>query len=141
MGGHYTDALNYAIKMPDGTIRYPGGTENKSTEGWNYLWSKTKIQWGIENDFIVFKKTQGKWNVYNKRYSKIDNTGKPFNRTTPFRNLITSDQCNTAQGTAEITSVLSIRKFDFPKPSKLIKHLLLNIVRSHCSSITDSSSF
>lgn len=134
VGGHYTDALNYPIEMPDGTIRYPGGTENKSSEGWNYLWSKTKIQWGIENDFIVFKKTQGKWNVYNKRYSKIDNTGKPFNRTTPFRNLITTDQCNTAQGTAEITSVLSVRKFDFPKPSKLIKHLLLNIVRSHKSS-------
>ena len=130
VGGHYSDALNYAITMPDGTMRYPGGTNTKSQEGWNYLWSKSKVEWGIQNDFIVFKKSKGLWNVYNKRYSKIDNSGNIIERSIPFRNLITSDQCNTAQGTAEITSIFSIRPFDFPKPSKLIKHLLMNIVRS-----------
>ena len=129
VGGHYSDALNYAITMPDGTMRYPGGTNTKSQEGWNYLWSKSKVEWGIQNDFIVFKKSKGLWNVYNKRYSKIDNSGNIIERSIPFRNLITSDQCNTAQGTAEITSIFSIRPFDFPKPSKLIKHLLMNIVR------------
>ena len=130
VGGHYSDALNYAITMPDGTMRYPGGTNTKSQEGWNYLWSKSKVEWGIQNDFIVLKKSKGLWNVYNKRYSKIDNSGNIIERSIPFRNLITSDQCNTAQGTAEITSIFSIRPFDFPKPSKLIKHLLMNIVRS-----------
>lgn len=130
VGGHYSDALNYAITMPDGTMRYPGGTNTKSQEGWNYLWSKSKVEWGIQNDFIVFKKSKGLWNVYNKRYSKIDNSGNIIERSIPFRNLITSDQCNTAQGTAEITSIFSIRPFDFPKPSKLIKHLLMNTVRS-----------
>ena len=130
VGGHYSDALNYTITMPDGTMRYPGGTNIKSQEGWNYLWSKSKVEWGIQNDFIVFKKSKGLWNVYNKRYSKIDNSGNIIERSIPFRNLITSDQCNTAQGTAEITSIFSIRPFDFPKPSKLIKHLLMNIVRS-----------
>ena len=130
VGGHYSDALNYAITMPDGTMRFPGGTNTKSQEGWNYLWSKSKVEWGIQNDFIVFKKSKGLWNVYNKRYSKIDNSGNIIERSIPFRNLITSDQCNTAQGTAEITSIFSIRPFDFPKPSKLIKHLLMNTVRS-----------
>ena len=129
VGGHYSDALNYAITMPDGTMRFPGGTNTKSQEGWNYLWSKSKVEWGIQNDFIVLKKSKGLWNVYNKRYSKIDNSGNIIERSIPFRNLITSDQCNTAQGTAEITSIFSIRPFDFPKPSKLIKHLLMNIVR------------
>lgn len=129
VAGHYSDALNYGIEMPDGSVRYPGGGSEKSTEGWNYLWSKSKVQWGIENGFIEFKQTNGQWNVYNKRYSKIDNEGKPVERTIPFRNLITSDQCNTAQGTAELRSIFGFRPFDFPKPSSLIKHLLLTAVR------------
>lgn len=129
VAGHYSDALNYGIEMPDGSIRFPGGGSEKSTEGWNYLWSKTKVQWGIEKGFIVFKQTNGQWNVYNKRYSKIDNEGNPVERTIPFRNLITSDQCNTAQGTAELRSIFGFRPFDFPKPSGLIKHLLLTAIR------------
>ena len=130
VGSHYSDALNYPITMPDGSIRYPGGTEQKSNEGWNYLWSQTKVQWGIKNGFIEFKKLNGNWGVYNKRYAKVDNEGKPIERTIPFRNLITSDQCNTAQGTAELRSLFEIRPFDFPKPSGIVKHLLLTSVRS-----------
>lgn len=129
VAGHYSEALNYGIEMPDGTIRYPGGGTEKSTEGWNYLWSKTKVQWGIENGFIEFKKSNGQWNVYNKRYANIDNEGNPVERTIPFRNLITSDQCNTAQGTAELRNLFGFRPFDFPKPSGLIKQLLLTAVR------------
>lgn len=129
VAGHYSEALNYGIEMPDGTMRYPGGGSEKSTEGWNYLWSKTKVQWGIENGFIEFKKSNGQWNVYNKRYANIDNEGKPVERSIPFRNLITSDQCNTAQGTAELRGLFGFRPFDFPKPSGLIKQLLLTAVR------------
>ena len=129
VGDHYSEALNYPITMPDGTLRYPGGDTVKSNEGWNYLWSKTKVQWGIENGFIVFSKKNGIWNVYNKRYAKIDNEGNPIERTIPFRNVITSDQCNTAQGTNEIRSLFGFRYFDFPKPSKLIIQLLLTCVR------------
>ena len=73
VAGHYSEALNFGIEMPDGTMRFPGGGTEKSTEGWNYLWSKTKVQWGIENGFIEFKKNNGQWNVYNKRYANIDN--------------------------------------------------------------------
>ena len=129
VAGHYSEALNYGIEMPDGTMRFPGGGTKKSTEGWNYLWSKTKVQWGIENGFIEFKKNNGQWNVYNKRYANIDNEGNPVERTIPFRNLITSDQCNTAQGTAELRGLFGFRPFDFPKPSGLIKQLLLTAVR------------
>ena len=129
VAGHYSEALNYGIEMPDGTIRFPGGGTEKSTEGWNYLWSKTKVKWGIENGFIEFKNNNGQWNVYNKRYEKIDNEGNPVERTIPFRNLITSDQCNTAQGTAELRGLFGFRPFDFPKPSGLIKQLLLTAVR------------
>lgn len=129
VGTHYSDALNYPIEMPDGTMRYPGGGETKSSEGWNYLWSKTKIKWGLDNGFIEFKKINGEWNVYNKRYAKIDNEGNAVERTIPFRNLITSDLFNTAQGTAEIRTLFESRPFDFPKPSMFIKHLLSTAVR------------
>ena len=130
VGTHYSEALNYPITMPDGSIRFPGGGTTKSNEGWNYLWSKSKIEWGIKNGFIEFKQINNKWGVYNKRYSKVDNDGKAYERTIPFRNLITSNQCNTAQGTAELRSLFKIRPFDFPKPSEFIKILLETVVRT-----------
>lgn len=135
VAGHYSEALNYGITMPDGTIRYPGGGNQKSNEGWNYLWSKTKVEWGISNSFIEFKKTNGEWSVYNKRYARMDNEGNYVERTIPFRNLITSDQCNTAQGTSELRSLFELRPFDFPKPSGLIRQLLLTAVRTNKEAI------
>ena len=135
VGSHYSDALNYPIIMPDGSLRYPGGFNEKSKEGWNYLWSKSKVDWGIKNGFIEFKKTNGEWAVYNKRYFRVDNEGNYIERSIPFRNLITSDMHNTAQGTAEIRDLFVERPFDFPKPSGLIKRLLLTSVRSNKDSL------
>ena len=135
VGAHYSEALNFPIKMPDGTLRWPGGGEDRSSEGWNYLWSKTKVKWGIENGFIEFKKNGNLWNVYNKRYANVDNEGHAIERTVPFRNLILSNQFNTAQGTAEITSLFGIRTFDFPKPSKLIENFLQMTIRKDPSAI------
>ena len=135
VGSHYSEALNYPITMPDGSLRYPGGYSEKSAEGWNYLWSKTKVDWGLKNGFIVFKQNNGVWNVYNKRYSKVDNEGNVIERSTPYRNLITSDICNTAQGTAEIRTLFGNRFFDFPKPTKIINILLNTVVRKNKDSI------
>ena len=135
VGSHYSEALNYPITMPDGSLRYPGGYSEKSAEGWNYLWSKTKVDWGLKNGFIVFKQNNGVWNVYNKRYSKVDNEGNVIERSTPYRNLITSDICNTAQGTAEIRTLFRNRFFDFPKPTKIINILLNTVVRKNKDSI------
>lgn len=134
VGSHYSEALNYPITMPDGSLRYPGGYSEKSAEGWNYLWSKTKVDWGLKNGFIVFKQNNGVWNVYNKRYSKVDNEGNVI-ESTPYRNLITSDICNTAQGTAEIRNLFGNRFFDFPKPTKIINILLNTVVRKDKDSI------
>lgn len=131
VGSHYSEALNFPITMPDGTVRYPGGTTEKTSEGWNYLWSKTKVQWGLDKGFIVFKQNDnGEWSVYNKRYAKIDNEGNYVERSIPFRNLITSNVSNTAQGTKEIRDLFDSRPFDFPKPTSFLKQLLLTAVRS-----------
>ena len=129
VGSHYSEALNYGIVMPDGTLRYPGGTTEKSNEGWNYLWSKSKIEWGIKEGFIEFKQKDNQWNVYNKRYEKMDNEGNYIERTIPYKNLITSNQYNTAQGTSELRDLFGFRPFDFPKPSEFIKYLLLTTIR------------
>ena len=129
VAGHYSESLNFPIEMPDGTLRWPGGTKERNSEGWNYLWSKDKVKWGLDNDFIVFKQSGNEWNVYNKRYAKVDNEGKPCERSVPFRNLITSDLSNTAQGTSEQRSLFNFRPFDFPKPTSLINLLLLTAVR------------
>lgn len=135
VAGHYSEALNFPIEMPDGTLRWPGGTKERNSEGWNYLWSKAKVEWGLLNDFIVFKQMGDEWNVYNKRYAKVDNEGKTCERSIPFRNLITSDQSNTAQGTSEQRSLFGFRPFDFPKPTTLLKQLLLTAIRCNKDAI------
>ena len=135
VGSHYSESLNYPIKMPDGTLRYPGGTTYKNNEGWNYLWSKDKVDWGIKNEFVEIKKVNGIWSVYNKRYANMDNEGNFIERTIPFRNLITSDSSNTAQGTAELRQLFGMRPFDFPKPSKLIYTLLSQVIRKDNNAI------
>ena len=123
-GGHYSEALNYPIEMPDGTMVYPGSTLEKNNENWNYRWSKTKVQWGIENGFLVFKNINGKWNAYFKQYLKVDNNDNPINRSVPYQNIIYSEQFNTSQGTKEIMTMFGNKFFDYAKPSGLIKYLI-----------------
>lgn len=123
-GPHYSEALNYPITMPDGTPVYPGSTLEKNNENWNYRWSKQKVEWGIENGFIVFKNVDGKWNAYFKQYLKVDNNDNPINRSLPYQNLIKLEQFNTTQGTKEIMSLLGNKHFDYAKPSGLVKYLI-----------------
>ena len=123
-GSHYSEALNYPIEMPDGKNVYPGSTEIKNNENWNYRWSKSKVQWGIRNGFIVFKNIDGKWNVYFKQYLKVDNNDNPMVRSLPYQNLIKLEQFNSTQGTKEIMSFFGNKFFDYPKPSQLVKYLI-----------------
>ncbi|MCI8311924.1 MAG: site-specific DNA-methyltransferase [Lachnospiraceae bacterium] len=123
-GQHYSDALNYQIEMPDGQLLYPGSNLTKE-ENWNWRWSQNKVKWGIENDFIVFKKNRGKWSVYFKQYYKVDNNDNPINRSLPYQNLIKDlDGANSARGTQEVMDMFNKKAFDYPKPLNLIKYLL-----------------
>lgn len=123
-GVHYSDALNYPIEMPDGQLVYPGSTLVKNNDGWNYRWSKSKVEWGVKNGFIVFKNVDGKWNAYFKQYWKVDNNNNPIKRSLPYQNLITLNQFNSTQGTKEIMNIFGKKYFDYPKPSGYIKYLL-----------------
>ena len=57
-GVHYSEALNYPIEMPDGSMVYPGSTLKKNNDNWNYRWSKTKVEWGKTNGFPLAPKEE-----------------------------------------------------------------------------------
>lgn len=123
-GSHYSEALNYPIKVPDGNMVYPGGMLEPSNENWNYRWSEEKVKWGIENGYIVFKNINEKWNIYFKQYLKVDNNDKIINRSIPYQNVIRLEQFSTTQGTKEIMGLLGNKYFDYSKPSNLIIYLI-----------------
>ncbi len=117
-GQHYSEALNYQIEMPDGTLLYPGNSTEKQ-EHWNWRWSLTKVKWGIDNGFICFKKTSGTWSVYFKQYERVDNEDKAIERTLPYQNFLSIDGANSARGTREVMDLFDGKFFDYPKPLNL----------------------
>ena len=134
-GSHYSEALNYPIETPDGTMLYPGCTTEKQ-EHWNWRWSKQKVEWGIDNDFILFNQKNGKWAIYFKQYLKVDNNDIPIERALPYQNLILEDSMNAARGTREVMDIFSEKKFDYPKPLSLITYVLGMITKQN-STILD----
>lgn len=121
-GTHYSEALNYAIKLPDGTNLFPGSTTVKQ-EHWNWRWSKSKVEWGIKNGFIVMKKNDNGWAIYFKQYEKVNNDDKPIIRTVPYQNLINIEGANSARGTREVMDLFDGKYFDYPKPLSLMKYI------------------
>lgn len=121
-GTHYSEALNYAIKLPDGTNLFPGSTTEKQ-EHWNWRWSKSKVEWGIKNGFIVMKKNDSGWAIYFKQYEKVNNDDKPIIRTVPYQNLINIEGANSARGTREVMNLFDGKYFDYPKPLSLMKYI------------------
>ena len=117
----YSESLDYPITAPDGNEVWPGG--DPADRKWTWRWSETKVVWGIENDFIVFKKSRnGKPSVYFKEYEKVDNQSRPKVRMNPYSTLIRG--CPNEKGNRELKTLFKRRVFDYPKPVVLIKQLL-----------------
>ena len=116
--GSYSEKMDYPITTPDGSVIYSGDMFGKPN---TWRWSKEKFEWGIKNGFIVFKKNQEKWKVYIKQYQFVDNTGKPYIRTLPYRALI---EYLNGQGTLDFNSIMETNAFSYPKSVGLLKHLL-----------------
>ncbi len=109
------------IEAPENITIYPG--QDPNDKRWIFRWSKSKVLWGIENDFIVFRKDKNdNWKVYYKEYELVDNEGKPRERMNPYDTLIL-DFYNEI-GNSEIENFFGKRLFEYPKPSDLIKHLI-----------------
>jgi adenine-specific DNA-methyltransferase len=115
----FSESLVYPIKTPDGSLIYPGD----GREGWIWTWSKEKLKWGIENDFIVFKKINNKWRVYMKQYQFVDNEGNQLNREIPFSSLVLDFP--NEQSIRELNFLFPGKRFfNYPKPVGLMKHIL-----------------
>ena len=120
----YSDGLNYPIKGPDGVDIWPG--EGFHDKVWIWRWSKQKVQWGIENGYIVFKKSGEKYKVYTKSYEFRDKDGNPINRNNPYSTLefIGKEYANF-NATPELEKVFNGKKyFDFPKSQTFISELI-----------------
>ena len=109
------------LPAPEKIEIWPGGDPNDKR--WIFRWSREKVEWGIENGFIVFRKDKNrKWKVYYKEYELVDNENKTRERTNPYDSLILEFQNEI--GTSEIENLFGRRLFEYPKPSDLIKYLL-----------------
>ncbi len=120
----YSDALNYPIIGPDGIEIWPGGGFEDKV--WIWRWSKPKVQWGIDNGFIIFKKVGEKYKIYTKSYEFVDGDGNKIERDNPYSSLefIDKDYANF-NATPELSKVFDGKKvFDFPKSLKFIKEIL-----------------
>ena len=120
----YSDSLNYPITAPDRTEIWPGeGFHDKSKI---FRWSKEKVKWGLENDYLVFRKQGERWKVYAKSYEYRDNNDNPVVPSNPYTTLdyITKEFSNF-NATPELNKVFENKKFfDFPKPVLFVKDLL-----------------
>ena len=116
--GSYSEKLDYPIEAPDGSILYSGDMFGKPN---TWRWSKEKFEWGIKNDFIVFKKISNKWKVYIKQYQYVDNSGNLYKRKIPYRALI---EFLNGQGTVDFNSIMETNAFSYPKSVDLLCYLL-----------------
>lgn len=113
--GSYSESGDYPIQTPDKTEIYAGGKFGKPN---TWRWSKDKVKWGIENDYIVFKKTKDQWKVYIKQYQYVDNENNLRERKLPYRALI---QFLNSDGSQELNNIVQQNIFKFPKPTALIE--------------------
>ena len=121
----YSDGLNYPIKGPDGVDIWPG--EGFNDKVWIWRWSKNKVEWGIKNDYIVFKKVGDKYKVYTKSYEYRDKDGNPIERNNPYSTLeFIAKEYGNFNATPEIEKLFNGKKyFDFPKSSVFIRELVI----------------
>jgi adenine-specific DNA-methyltransferase len=112
--GSYSPSLDYKLTVPDGSTILSG---NKHGRPNTWRWSKEKVAWGIENDFIVFKNVKDKWKAYIKQYQFVDNENKHRERKLPHRAIISF---LNAEGSKELNSIVKQNAFRFPKPTALM---------------------
>ena len=85
-----------------------------------WQWSENRVLAALANDEIVIRQREDSWTVSYKQYLK-DETGEERGRK-PYSIV---EGIYTQQGTLEVKRLFGDGKaFSFPKPSKLIKHIV-----------------
>ena len=126
-------SLDYPIEYKGHTF-YAGGNKEKWQDrqnggtnikdyGWRWRWSKDKLKWGIDNNFIEIKQNKNnEWNIYTKQYLYCDSNGNiSVRKNQPLSYLEIS---STIQANREIKDLFAKVPFNYSKPTALIKHLL-----------------
>lgn len=122
----YSLSLDYPIISPDGTELYPSINEKRAC----WRWSKQKVEWGLENGFIEFKKDKvGNWKVYTKQYLKVNNNNEPIRRTQ--RPLSVLDGYSSTQASKKLEELFHGKVFDYSKPVEMIKRLVEITTNDH----------
>ena len=122
----WSKGMDYIIEYEDKKY-YAGGSLDQyknrhngkhAIKDWRWRWSKEKFEWGLKNDFIIFKNNK----IYTKQYQFVDNNGNKIERTHRFSNLIIDH--HGTEGTSEQKNLFINKIFDHPKPTKLLQYLI-----------------
>ena len=142
----YSSSLDYPIIM-DGETFYPGGSEedyidrqkgNHNRADWCWRWSKDKFKFGLDNDFIVLKRTRNGSRIYTKTYQKafIEDGDKGYfidygDRTKSVSTLeLTENIYSNDNATKDLAQTIGKKIFDYTKPISLIMFALDLCVRN-----------
>lgn len=134
----YVNSLDFPISIEKQTF-YPGSVSEEEhlkrkeinpKDGYRWRWSKELVQFGLQNDWIVVNENTGR--LYTKTYLKatIKKTKGEyiidyFTRTKPMSTLeFVDNKYSNDNARKELDSFSLDDKFDYPKPSSLIKRLL-----------------
>ncbi|QHT70929.1 site-specific DNA-methyltransferase [Rhodocytophaga rosea] len=116
--GSYSASLDYPIQAPDGTELWPGGAFGRPN---TWRWNREKFEWGLANDYIVFKRNAKQWKVYIKQYQYVDNQDQKRVRELPHRAMI---EFINSKGSNELKDILHEDIFTHPKPVDLIEFVI-----------------
>ena len=142
----YSSSLDYPIIM-DGETFSPGGSEedyidrqkgNHNRADWCWRWSKDKFKFGLDNDFIVLKRTRNGSRIYTKTYQKafIEDGDKGYfidygDRTKSVSTLeLTENIYSNDNATKDVAQTIGKKIFDYTKPISLIMFALDLCVRN-----------
>jgi len=128
----YSTSLDYPINTPDGTVVYPKQGHKRAC----WRWSKEKLKWGIDNDFVVIKKDRNdNWQVYTKQYLNVDNKGNYITRTNRPMGVIS--RFSSTMASKNLEEIFGRKMFDYSKPYLFIRYLI-SLVTNSKSIILDS---
>ncbi len=132
----YSPSLDYPLEY-GGKTYYPGGSKedwearqagNHGQYDWTWRWSKSAVEWGIENDVIVLRGDR----LYTKTYAKCRkktgiNEFEYVDATKPYTTLsFLENEFSNDNGKKELNKIFNDgeKLFKNPKPSVLISELI-----------------
>lgn len=120
-GPYFTQPLATTSMDTRPNLRFPiywNGNEIWPEKQWQ--WSKERVEKALANNELVIRNDSGKWSVRYKQYLR-DEQGNE--RSSKLNSILSGPW--SQEGTSEIEELFGDGKtFAFPKPSRLIQHLI-----------------